>query len=105
MVEEMSSHIREIRWWRGGGRLAGVAAEGWVDAEFTGAGLEDEPTGTATVDILDEGPAEDVAKESAGGRGVVGIDEGVDAGDHATGRKRLGGFFDFDKGIGGSGTD
>jgi hypothetical protein len=53
-----------------------------VHAHFTQAGLEDQPTRASAQPILDERPAEDVAKECARCGGIVGINQGVDAGDH-----------------------
>ena len=66
-------------------RLVGLAivdAVGRVHAHLTGPGLEDEPTRASARCILDVGPAENVAKECARCGGIVGINQGVDAGDH-----------------------
>jgi hypothetical protein len=57
---------------------------GWVHAHLTSPGLEDKPTRASAQRILDEGPAEDIAKECARCGGIVGINQGVDAGDHQT---------------------
>jgi len=68
-------------------RLVGLAivdAVGRVHAHLTGPGLEDEPTRASAGRILDVGPAENVAKECARCGGIVGINQGVDAGDHQT---------------------
>src|SRR5208283_1961553 len=65
-------------------RLAIVDAVGWVHAHLTPPSLEDEPTRASAQRILDVGPAEDVAKECARCGGIVGINQGVDAGDHQT---------------------
>src|SRR5208282_5639278 len=65
-------------------RLAIVDAVGRVHAHLTLPGLEDQPTRASAQRILDVGPAEDVAKECARCWGIVGIDQGVDAGDHQT---------------------
>lgn len=63
-------------------RLAIVDAVGRVHAHLTPPGLEDQPTRASAQRILDVGPAEDVAKECARCGGIVGINQGVDAGDH-----------------------
>jgi hypothetical protein len=42
------------------------------------------PTRASARRILDVGPAEDVAKECARCGGIVGINQGVNAGDHQT---------------------
>src|SRR5271166_2935322 len=63
-------------------RLAIVDAVGRVHAHLTPPGLEDQPTCASTERILDVGPAEDVAKECARCGGIVGINQGVDAGNH-----------------------
>src|SRR5271155_1973300 len=65
-------------------RLAIVDAVGRVHAHLTPPALEDQPTRASAQRILDVGPAEDVAKECARRRGIVGINQGVDAGDHQT---------------------
>src|ERR1700685_3753022 len=65
-------------------RLAIVDAVGRVHAHLTPPGLEDQPTHASALRILDVGPAEDVAKECARCGGIVGINQGVDAGDHRT---------------------
>ena len=65
-------------------RLAIVDAVGRVHAHLTPRGLEDKPTRASALRILDIGPAEDVAKECAGCGGIVGINQGVDAGDLQT---------------------
>jgi len=65
-------------------RLAIVDAVGRVHAHLTPPGLEDQPTRASAQRILDVGPAEDVAKECARCGGIVGINQGVDAGDHLT---------------------
>src|SRR6202161_1064810 len=65
-------------------RLAIVDAVGRVYAHLTPPGLEDQPTRASAQRILDVGPAEDVAKECARCGGIVGINQGVDAGDHQT---------------------
>src|ERR1700728_1854802 len=65
-------------------RLAIVDAVGRVHAHLTTPGLEDQPTCASAQRILDVGPTEDVAKECARRGGVVGINQGVDAGDHQT---------------------
>src|SRR5271165_3468867 len=65
-------------------RLAIVDAVGRVHAHLTPPGLEDQPTRASAQRILDVGPAEDVAKECARCGGIVGINQGVDAGDHQT---------------------
>ena len=65
-------------------RLAIVDAVGRVHAHLTLPGLEDQPTRASAQRILDVGPAEDVAKECARCGSVVGINQGVDAGDHQT---------------------
>ena len=62
--------------------LAIVDAVGRVHAHLTLPGLEDQPTGASAQRIVDIGPAEDVAEECARCGGVVGINEGVNAGDH-----------------------
>src|ERR1700733_8370096 len=66
-------------------RLAIVDAVGRVHAHLTPPGFEDQPTRASAQRILDVGPAEDVAKECARCGGIVGINQGVDAGDHETG--------------------
>ena len=65
-------------------RLAIVDAVGRVHAHLAPPGLEDQPTRASARRILDVGPAEDVAKECARCGGIVGINQGVDAGDHQT---------------------
>src|SRR5271170_5166920 len=65
-------------------RLAIVDGVGRVHAHLTSPGLEDQPTRASACRILDVGPAEDVAKECARCGGIVGINQGVDAGDHQT---------------------
>src|SRR5580700_8532253 len=65
-------------------RLAIVDAVGRVHAHLTPPGLEDQPTRASALRILDVGPAEDVAKKCARCGGIVGINQGVDAGDHQT---------------------
>src|SRR5271170_1818929 len=65
-------------------RLAIVDAVGRVHAHLTPPALEDQPTLASAQRILDVGPAEDVAKECARCGGIVGINQGVDAGDHKT---------------------
>src|ERR1700683_2522007 len=64
--------------------LAIVDAVGRVHAHLTPPGLEDQPTHASAQRILDVGPAEDVAKECARCGRIVGINQGVDAGDHPT---------------------
>src|SRR5271169_499224 len=64
--------------------LAIVDAVGRVHAHLTPPGLEDQPTRASARRILDVGPAEDVAKECPRCRGIVGINQGVNAGDHQT---------------------
>src|SRR5271170_6154024 len=64
--------------------LASVDAVGRVHPHLTAPGLEDQPTRASAQRILDVGPAEDVAKECARCGGIVGINQGVDAGDHQT---------------------
>jgi hypothetical protein len=64
--------------------LAIVDAVGRMHAHLTPPGLEDQPTRASARRILDVGPAEDVAKECARCGGIVGIDQGVDAGDRQT---------------------
>lgn len=66
--------------------LARVDAAGRVYAHFARPGLEDQPALASALHILDAGPAEDVAQEGARRGRVVGIDQGVDAGDHRTER-------------------
>src|ERR1039458_6230295 len=63
-------------------RLAIVDAVGRVHAHLAPPGLEDQPTRASAQRILDVGPAEDVAKECARCGGIVGINQGVDAGNH-----------------------
>src|ERR1039457_325997 len=65
-------------------RLAIVDAVGRMHAHLAPPGLENQPTRASTQRILDVGPAEDVAKECARSGGIVGINQGVDAGDHQT---------------------
>src|ERR1700691_1159984 len=65
-------------------RLAIVDAVGRVHAHLTPPGFEDQPTRASAQRSLDVGPAEDVAKECARCGGIVGINQGVDAGDHQT---------------------
>src|SRR5450631_3309197 len=65
-------------------RLAIVDAVGGVHAHLTPPGLEDQPTLASAQRILDVRPAEDVAKEYARCGGIVGINQGVDAGNHQT---------------------
>src|SRR5271154_1926826 len=65
-------------------RLAIVDAVGRVYAHLTPPSLEDQPTHASAQRILDVGPAEDVAKEYTRCGGIVGINQGVDAGDHRT---------------------
>ena len=65
-------------------RLDIVDAVGRVYTHLTPPGLEDQPTRASALRILDVGPAEDIAKECARCGGVVGINQGVDAGDHQT---------------------
>src|ERR1700722_5997521 len=65
-------------------RIAIVDAVGRVHAHLTPPALEDQPTRASAQRILDVGPAEDVAKECARCGGIVGINQGVDAGDHQT---------------------
>jgi hypothetical protein len=57
---------------------------GRVHAHLTPPGLEDQPTRASARRILDVGPAEDVAKKCARCGGIVGINQGVNAGDHQT---------------------
>src|SRR5277367_3610145 len=64
--------------------LALVDAVGRVHAHFTPPGLEDQPTRASALRILDVRPAEDVAKECARCGSIVGINQGVDAGNHQT---------------------
>src|SRR5258707_14536054 len=64
--------------------LAIVDAVGRVHAHLNPSGLEDQPTRASAPRILDVGPAEDVAKECARCGGIVGINQGVNAGDHQT---------------------
>src|SRR5271154_395220 len=64
--------------------LAIVDAVGRVHAHLTPPGLENQPTRATAQRILDVGPAEDVAKECARRGGIVGINQGVNAGDHQT---------------------
>lgn len=70
-------------------RLAIVDAVGRVHAHLTPPALEDQPTRASALRILDVGPAEDVAKECARCGGIVGINQGVNAGDHQTENVRL----------------
>ena len=65
-------------------RLAIVDAVGRVHAHLTPPGLEEQPTHASAQRILDIGPAEGVAKECARCRSIIGINQGVDAGDHRT---------------------
>src|SRR5271168_5081002 len=65
-------------------RLAIVDAVGRVHAHLTPPSLEDQPTHASAQRILDVGPAEDVAKKCARCGRIVGINQGVDAGDHQT---------------------
>src|ERR1700678_1574053 len=65
-------------------RLAIVDAVGRVHAHLTPPGLEDQPARASAQRILDVGPAEDVAKEYARCGGIVGINQGVDAGNRQT---------------------
>ena len=65
-------------------RLAIVDTVGRVHAHLTKPGLEDQPTRASPRRILDVGPAEDVAKECARCGCIVGINQGVDTGDHQT---------------------
>ena len=65
-------------------RLAIVDAVGRMHAHFALPGLEDEPALASTHRILDVGPAEYIAKERARCRGIVGVNQGVDTGDHQT---------------------
>jgi|SRR5277367_3915067 len=65
-------------------RLAIVDAVGRMHAHLTAPGLKDQPTRASAQRILDVGPAENVAKECARCRGIVRINQGVDAGDHQT---------------------
>src|ERR1700728_1658959 len=65
-------------------RLALVDAAGRVHAHLTPPGLEDQPTRASAQRILDVGPAENVAKECASGGRIVGINQGVNTGDHQT---------------------
>jgi hypothetical protein len=51
---------------------------------FVCLAIEDQPTRAAARSILDVGPAEDIAKECARCWGIVGINQGVDAGDRQT---------------------
>jgi hypothetical protein len=55
-----------------------------VHAHLTPPGLEDQPTRASARRILNVGPPKDVAKECARCGGVVGINQGVDTGDHRT---------------------
>ena len=64
--------------------LAIVDAVGRVHAHLNPSGLEDQPTRASARSILDVGPAEDVAKECTRCGGIVGINQGVDAGDDQT---------------------
>src|SRR5580698_9334127 len=73
-------------------RLAIVDAVGRVHAHLTPPGLEDQPTRVSARRILDVGPAEDVAKECARCGGIVGINQGVNAGDHQTELLKLSGI-------------
>src|SRR5580658_5574975 len=63
-------------------RLALVDAVGRMHAHLTSPGLEDKPALTSAHRILDIGPAEDVAKKCARCGRIVGINQGVNAGDH-----------------------
>jgi len=65
-------------------RLAIVNAVGRVHAHLTRPGLEDQPTSASARGILDVGPAEDFAKEGARCGGIVGINQGMDTGNHQT---------------------
>jgi hypothetical protein len=65
-------------------RLAIVDAVGRVHAHLAQPALEDQPTRASAQRILDARPAEDVAKECARCGGIVGINQGVNAGDHRT---------------------
>src|SRR3984957_7845457 len=65
-------------------RIAIVDAVGRVHAHLTPSRLEDQPTRASARRILDVGPAEDVAKECARRGSIVGINQGVNAGDHQT---------------------
>src|SRR5579872_7627176 len=65
-------------------RLAIVDAVGGVHAHLTPPGLEDQPTRASARRILYVGPAEDVAKEHARCGGIVGVNQGMNAGDHQT---------------------
>jgi hypothetical protein len=65
-------------------RRAVIYAVGRVHAHLTPPGFEDQPPRASTRRILDVGPAKDVAKEFARCRGIVGINESMDAGDHQT---------------------
>src|ERR1700679_2912358 len=65
-------------------RLAIVDAVGRAHAHLAPPGLEDQPTRASAQRIFDVGPAEDVAKEWARCGSIVGINQGVDAGDHQT---------------------
>src|ERR1700678_3169309 len=65
-------------------RLAIVDAVGRVHAHLAPPGLEDQPTRASALRILDVRPAEDVTKECARCGSIVGINQGVDAGNHQT---------------------
>jgi hypothetical protein len=68
-----------------------------VHAHLTPPGLEDQPTRASARRILDVGPAEDVAKEGARCGGIVGINQGVDAGDHQTELLKSPKLYSFDQ--------
>ena len=80
-VRDVVAHQGDLMLPRRFVRLAIVDAVGRVHAHLTPPGLEDEPARASARRILDVGPAEDVAKECARCRGIVGINQGVDAGD------------------------
>src|SRR5208282_4827099 len=63
-------------------RFAIVDAVGRVYAHLTPPALENQPTRASARRILDVGPAKDVAKKCPRCGGIVGINQGVDAGDH-----------------------
>src|SRR3984885_7154027 len=65
-------------------RLGIVDAVGRVYAHLTPPGLEDHATPAPAQRLPVVGPAENVAKECACCGGIVGINQGVDAGDHQT---------------------
>jgi len=66
--------------------LARMDGVGGMHAQLAWPGLKNQPALASPHGILNAGKAQDVAKEFASGRGVVGINQGMDAGDHQTGR-------------------